>query len=64
MENVAVLKITLEELSIKLGNPMNEGNNNQRIGLKKDTPKKKKRSQIKFYRPYPYTIAYGLLIGF
>jgi hypothetical protein len=64
MENVTALKITSEEVSFKLEKPSNDVNNNPKIGLKCVTPKKKKRSRIKFYRPDPYPISYGLLIGF
>jgi hypothetical protein len=62
MDNVTVLKITLEELSVNLDNPMNEGTNNPKIELKKNTIKNRKRSRVKFYRPDPYPIANGLLI--
>lgn len=64
MENVTVLKITLGEVSVELEKSKNEGNNNPKIGLKKGTTKNKKRSRVKFYRPDPYPIAKGLLIGF
>ena len=64
MENVIVLERSLEEILVKLEKPMNEEDCNPEKELKIALSKNMKKSRIKFYRPEPYPLAKGLLIGF
>jgi len=64
MENVIVLERSSEEVSVELEKPRNEENYNPEGGSSMVTTQNKKRSRVTFYRPSPYPLANGLLIGF
>jgi len=64
MKNVIVLERSLEEVSVKLEKPRDEENYTPERGSRMVTTQNKKRSRVTFYRPSPYPLANGLLIGF